>query len=241
MDANYPPFVYRNADGVLEGYTVDLWRLWEQKTGKRAELIAVNWAEVQPMLAAGRADVIDPIFRTPARTASLDFSKPYARVATAIYADASIGGIHDIASLKGFEVGVQAGDACTEELMRAGLTGVRVFQTYQALVDAAAGQSIKLLCMDEYSADYRLYRLGLQRQYVKAFDVTHNALRRAVRKGDAATLALVEDGMARVTRAETDACTTSGWAARWWPSATPSGCGRRCSHWADSSCCWAPG
>jgi diguanylate cyclase (GGDEF)-like protein/PAS domain S-box-containing protein len=205
MDANYPPFVYRNDDGVLEGYTVDLWRLWEQKTGKRAELIAVNWAEVQPMLAAGRADVIDPIFRTPARTASLDFSAPYARVATAIYADASIGGIHDIASLKGFEVGVQAGDACTEELMRAGLTGVRIFQTYQALVDAAARQSIKLLCMDEYSADYRLYRFGLQRQYVKAFDVTHNDLRRAVRKGDAATLALVEDGMARITRAETDA------------------------------------
>jgi diguanylate cyclase (GGDEF)-like protein/PAS domain S-box-containing protein len=202
MDVNYPPFVYRNADGQLQGYTVDLWRLWEQKTGRRAELIALNWAQVQPMLAAGRADVIDPIFRTEARTASLDFSKPYARVATSVYADASIGGIHDIASLKGFEVGVQAGDACTEELQRAGLSGVRVFPTYQALVDAAARQSIKLLCMDENSADYRLYRLGLQRQYVKAFDVAHNQVRRAVRKGDAATFALVEDGMARITPAE---------------------------------------
>ena len=126
--------------------------------------------------------------RTAGRTASLDFSKPYASIATAIYADASIAGIHDITNLKGFEVGVQAADACAEELQGAGIRSVRIFPTYQALVDAAASQTIKLLCMDQYSANYNLYRLGLQRQYVKAFEVTHNELRRAVRKGDAATL-----------------------------------------------------
>jgi|GEM_PF-1296825 len=205
MDENYPPFVYRNPEGKLEGYTVDLWRLWEKKTGRQAELIAVNWAQVQPMLAAGQADVIDPIFRTAARTATLDFSAPYNTVATAVYADASLRGIHDIANLKGFEVGVQASDACAEELLRAGITGVRIYPTYQALVDAAANQSVKLLCMDENSADYRLYRLGLQRQYLKAFEVTRNDLRRAVRKGDNATFALVEEGMARITPAEFDA------------------------------------
>jgi diguanylate cyclase (GGDEF)-like protein/PAS domain S-box-containing protein len=202
MDENYPPFVYRNPDGQLEGYTVDLWRLWEQKTGRQAQLIAVNWAGVQPMLASGRADVIDPIFRTRGRDATLDFSKPYGPVTTAIYADASLGGIHDIANLQGFEVGVQAGDACAEELQRAGFKGVRTFPSFQALVDAAANQSVKLLCMDQYSADYRLYRLGLQRQYVKAFEVTRNDLRRAVRKGDTATLAMVEAGMAKITPAE---------------------------------------
>jgi len=205
MDENYPPFVYRNPEGKLEGYTVDLWRLWEKKTGRQAELIAVNWAQVQPMLAAGQADVIDPIFRTAARTATLDFSAPYNTVATAVYADASLRGIHDIANLKGFEVGVQASDACAEELLRAGITGVRIYATYQALVDAAANQSVKLLCMDENSADYRLYRLGLQRQYLKAFEVTRNDLRRAVRKGDNVTFALVEEGMARITPAELDA------------------------------------
>jgi diguanylate cyclase (GGDEF)-like protein/PAS domain S-box-containing protein len=202
MDENYPPFVYRNPEGRLEGYSVDLWRLWERKTGRQAELIAVNWAQVQPTLAARRADVIDPIFRTLARDASLDFSQPYASVATAVYADASLGGIHDFTNLKGFEVGVQAADACAEELLRAGVTGLRIFPTYQALVDAAASQSVKLLCMDENSADYRLYRLGLQRRYVKAFEVTRNDVRRAVRKGDAATFAMVEDGMAKVTPAE---------------------------------------
>ena len=58
LDENYPPFVHRNPDGSLEGYTIDLWRLWERKTGRKAELVAVNWAQAQPMLEAGRADVI---------------------------------------------------------------------------------------------------------------------------------------------------------------------------------------
>jgi diguanylate cyclase (GGDEF)-like protein/PAS domain S-box-containing protein len=205
MDQNYPPYSWRNADGKLEGYTVDLWQLWQKKTGRQVELIPANWAQVLPMLEEGRADVIDPIFQTPARTARFDFSASYGQVATSVYADASIGGIHDLHSLKGFEVGVQAGDACAEQLARAGITALHVFPTYEGLLQAASSQDIKLLCLDENSADYQLYRLGLHRSYVKSFDVTRDHLRRAVRKGDSATLALVEDGMSRITPAERDA------------------------------------
>ncbi|MDB5748864.1 MAG: hypothetical protein JWP72_3712 [Massilia sp.] len=205
MDENYPPFVHRNADGKLEGYSVDVWRLWQQKTGVPVDMISANRGETQPMLHRGDADVIDPIFRTAERVARLDFSQPYAGVTTAIYADASLGAIHEMASLKGFEVAVQADDACAEQLRLAGIGKVRVFPSHDAVVAAAASQSIKLLCMDEYSADFHLYRLGLQRSYVKAFEVARNQLRRGVRKGDVATLTLVERGMAQITQAELDA------------------------------------
>jgi diguanylate cyclase (GGDEF)-like protein/PAS domain S-box-containing protein len=205
MDQNYPPYSWRNAEGKLEGYTVDLWQLWQKKTGRQVALIPANWAQVLPMLEDGRADVIDPIFQTPARGARFDFSASYGQVATSIYADASIGGIHDLHSLKGFEVGVQAGDACAEQLARAGITALHVFPTYEGLLQAASSRDIKLLCLDENSADFQLYRLGLHRTYVKSFDVVREHLRRAVRKGDGATLAQVEDGMARITPAEREA------------------------------------
>jgi len=205
MDQNYPPYSWRNADGKLEGYTVDLWKLWEKKTGRQVQLLPANWAQVLPALEDGRADVIDPIFLTPDRAARYDFSPAYAMVSTSIYADASISGIHDLHSLKGFVVGVQSGDACAEQLQRGGIDTVRVFPTYEALLAAAASQEVKLLCLDEYSADYQLYRLGLHRRYVKSFDIARDQLRRAVRKGDTATLALVENGMARITAAEREA------------------------------------
>jgi diguanylate cyclase (GGDEF)-like protein/PAS domain S-box-containing protein len=72
-------------------------------------------------------------------------------------------------------------------------------------MEAAARHELKLLCLDENSASYYLYRRGLHRGYVKAFEVTRDQLRRAVRKGDAVTLALIERGMAQVTTAELDA------------------------------------
>ncbi|QOL48614.1 EAL domain-containing protein [Massilia litorea] len=205
MDQNYPPYTWRNAEGKLEGYTVDLWRLWQKKTGQPVELIPANWAQALPMLEEGKADVIDPIFLTPARVERFDFSPSYALVSTSIYAHASIGGIHDVRSLKGFGVGVQAADACAEQLARAGIKTLHVFPTYEALLAAAARQDVKLLCLDEFSADYQLYRLGLHRTYVKAFDLTRDQLRRAVRKGDMATLALVERGMAQISASERQA------------------------------------
>jgi diguanylate cyclase (GGDEF)-like protein/PAS domain S-box-containing protein len=202
LDQNYPPFAVRNARGELEGYSIDMWRLWQQKTGVPVELHGVDWPLAQPMLMRGEADVVDEIFFTESRAAYLDFSRPYATIHTSIYADASISGVHDLASLKGFEVAVQASDACGERLERAGVTGVRYFPTFRALFAAAASHSVKLLCIDENSAEYQLYRLGLQRQYVRAFEITRSELRRAVRKGDMATLALVERGMAQITPAE---------------------------------------
>jgi diguanylate cyclase (GGDEF)-like protein/PAS domain S-box-containing protein len=205
MDEHYPPFVYRDASGRLDGYTVDLWKLWQQKTKEPVELIAVNWANVQPMLQRSQADVIDPIFETPERVSRLDFSAPYMSVPTSIFAAVSIAGIHDIVSLQGFEVGVQADDACGERLRNAGITGVRIYPSYDALMDAVARQDVKLLCMDDYSANFYLYQLRLHNKYVKAFEVARTGMRWAVRKGDAATLDRVERGMARITPAELNA------------------------------------
>ena len=202
VDQDYPPFIMRNANGELEGYSIDLWLLWQQKTGVPVELHGVNWRDAQPMLERGEADVVDDIFLTESRVSHFDFSRPYATIHTAIYADASLSGIHDLASLKGFEVGVENSDACGERLQRAGVTGVRYFPTIPALFAAVANHSVKLICIDDNAAEYQLYRMGLHRQYVRAFEVTRAELRRAVRKGDTATLALVERGMARITPAE---------------------------------------
>ncbi|WP_338760013.1 EAL domain-containing protein [Massilia sp. METH4] len=204
LDQNYPPFVFRNADGKLEGFSIDVWRLWEQKTGMQVELYAVDWPSVQPMLESGRVDVIDTIFRTEARTARMDYSPPYASVAAAIYAHRSITGIANVNSLKGFEVAVQAQDACTDRLQRAGVS-MRIYPTYDGLMAALADRRVKLLCKDEYGANYDLYRLGLHGEYEKAFELGREELHRAVRKGDMATLALVERGMVQITPDEMQA------------------------------------
>jgi diguanylate cyclase (GGDEF)-like protein/PAS domain S-box-containing protein len=160
---------------------------------------------VEPLLRNRQVDVGDTLFRNPEREAYLDFLAPYGGVATSIYAHTSIAGIRNLDSLKGFEVAVQARDACVDRLRRAGVASVRVYPTYASLLDALEDGRIKLLCKDDYAANYDLYRLDLNETYVKAFELGRDELHRAVRKGDTATRALVERGMAQITPAELDA------------------------------------
>ncbi|MBB3224950.1 EAL domain-containing protein [Pseudoduganella umbonata] len=213
LDQNYPPFVFRNADGQLEGYSIDIWRLWEQRTGVKVELHAVDWPRVQPLLENGQVDVADTIFHTAARARRYDYSAPYASVATSIYADTSIAGLRDSTSLSGFQVAVQAGDACVDRLRAISGVSVRVFPTYASLLDALSGRGVRLFCKDDYAANYDLYRLDLNDTYAKAFELGRDELHRAVRKGDTATFALVERGMAQITPAET-AALRDKWMAR---------------------------
>lgn len=199
---DYPPYAFRDSSGELRGYTVDIWRLWEKKTGIPVQIIGTQWAHAQQMVLDGQADVIDLLFITPTREPLYDFSAPYAVGYSAIFADASISGLHDLRDLKGFLVGVEAGDACVDHLKQGGVTTVRTFPNISALIDAISRQNVKIFCMDELPANYYLYRLGLHKTFVKAFDLYHDQYRWAVRKGNTQTLETVNRGMALITAKE---------------------------------------
>jgi two-component system cell cycle sensor histidine kinase/response regulator CckA len=62
MDNNYPPYVFLDGKGNLQGILIDQWRLWEQKTGIRADIYGMDWDEALTRMGAGEFDVIDTIF-----------------------------------------------------------------------------------------------------------------------------------------------------------------------------------
>ncbi|MBL8449357.1 MAG: transporter substrate-binding domain-containing protein [Dechloromonas sp.] len=201
-DDNYPPYLFRDENGVLQGYLADLWRLWGTRTGNTVELVGADWATAQKEFAAGRARVIDTIFRTPEREGRYDFSPPYAAIAVNVYVHRSIGGIVDAKSLRGFVVGVKEGDACVERLKATGAEGQAAFPSYQQLVAAAAAGEVKVFCMDGPPAEYLLYRARAHRQFRAAFSLFTGQLHRAVRPGDQPALALVENGFSRISADE---------------------------------------
>lgn len=202
MDDTYPPYVFRNSSGVLDGYLVDLWKLWESKTGVRVDLVATDWQKAQQLMAAGHADVIDTIFQTREREKTLDFTLPYARVPVMIYSDAGISGITNTDALRGFSVGVKAGDACIGKLKDSGVASLQEFASYEALVAAAVAGQVRVFCLDEPPANYLLYRRHAERDFNKTFRLYSGALHRAVHKGDTVTLALVNEGFAAITADE---------------------------------------
>jgi len=228
-DDNYPPYLFRNSDGDLEGYLVDYWELWEKETGVSVQLEATNWDDAQRILQLGGADVIDMMFRTPAREPLYDFSRPYADLPVNIYTHASISGISGLSTLKGFQIGVQAGDACIDQLRDSGIDSLVVHANYAELIEAAIQQELKLFCMDEAPANFYLYRLGAQSEFNKAFELYVGEFHRAVSKGNQATLQLVEQGMRAIPPEELDALRRE-----WFGSSLLMPC---CGCWAKG-CCW---
>jgi len=148
LDDNYPPYIFRDSSGQVQGVLKDLWGLWQQRTGVTVDLQPMDWGKARATMESGKADVIDTIFETEERRKIYDFSRPYATIEVPIFFHKSISGITDANSLKGFSVGVKDGDACIDYLAAHGISEFKRYPSYESQVRAAIRQEIRILCID---------------------------------------------------------------------------------------------
>ena len=85
MDDNYPPYVFRDANGQVQDLLKDRWALWSQRTGIAVNLQAMEWGKAKQLMESGQADVIDTIFVTEPRKLIYAFSAPYASIEVPIF------------------------------------------------------------------------------------------------------------------------------------------------------------
>jgi PAS domain S-box-containing protein len=201
-DDNYPPYIFRNGEGHLQGILVDEWRLWEEKTGIKVDLRGMDWDKAKKTMAEGNAQVIDTIFFTEERAITLAFSAPYASLDVPIFFHRDISGIKDVKSLHGFTIGVKAGDACIDYLKRHGIHTLREYPSYESIVRDAAEQKIKVFCIDSPPANYYLYKMNLEQQYRHTAPLYTGQFHRAVAKERKDLLTAVEEGFAKISRKE---------------------------------------
>ncbi len=201
LDDNYPPYVFRDRNGRLQGILPEQWAAWQQATGRPVELHAMDWAEAQRRMQAGQGDVLDTAFRTPSREKIYAFGDPYVTIRVPIYVHESVSGVVDVAGLRGLAVGAKAGDACVETLRLRGVDQIRLYPNYEQVIRAAAARAVRVFCVDEPPALYHLHRLGLIAEYREAFTLGSGAFHRVVRRGDEDVLAQVQSGFRQVPAA----------------------------------------
>ena len=111
VDVPYPPFEYRNANGELEGFEIDLGNELCRRAKLDCEWVVQGWDGIIPGLLSRKYDAILSSMRiTPAREQQVRFTEPYAMSPKVWVARAG----HDIAlddpqSLAGLSVGIQRG------------------------------------------------------------------------------------------------------------------------------------
>jgi PAS domain S-box-containing protein/putative nucleotidyltransferase with HDIG domain len=202
LDDNYPPFIFRDEKGHLQGILVDEWRLWEEKTGIKVDLRGMDWGKAIKTMAEGNAQVIDTIFFTEERAKTLAFSAPYASLDVPIFFHRDISGIKDVKSLYGFTIGVKAGDACIDYLKRNGIHTLLEYPSYESIVRDAAKQKIKIFCIDSPPAHYYLAKMNLEQQYRYTAPLYTGQFHRAVHKERKDLLTVVEEGFSKISRKE---------------------------------------
>ena len=202
MDNAYAPYVFRSSDGTLQGLLIDQWRAWERKTGIKVEIQSLDWSEALRRMRAGEFDVIDCIVETRDRLPYYDFTPSYAAIEASIFFRKDIAGITDVASLKGFPVGVKAGDQHIDRLREYGVTTVVPFPNYDAIVEGARQRKIGVFLADAPAAVYQLTKLGIDTEFRHSAPMFRDSLRRAVHEGDTATFRIVTRGFAAIDSGE---------------------------------------
>src|ERR1700736_6406312 len=197
-DNVYAPYSFQSDEGKLQGIVIDQWKAWEKKTGIKVEIRAMDWGEALRRMRAGEFDVIDTIVETAERRDYFDFTPTYAAIEVPIFFRNDISGITDLASLKGFPVGVKAGDQHIDRLKANGVTTVILFQNSDAIIEAAKQHKINVFVADNPSALYLLNKAGIEGEFRQSAPIFRDEIRRAVRKGDAALLRTVSEGFAAI-------------------------------------------
>ncbi len=202
IDDNYPPYVFRDSNGNLQGISIDVWKLWENKTGIKVEIHAMNWDKAEKLMERGSFDVIDSIFFSEERAKIYDFSKPYAKIEVPIFFNKNISGISGVETLKGFSVAVKKGDYSINFLKEKGITDLHEYDSYEAMVNAAKNKEAVVLVMDKPPTLYYMYKTGIAHNFNYSHTLYTGEFHRAVKKGNSELLDIVENGFSLISTTE---------------------------------------
>ena len=199
---NYP-FSFRGDDGRMQGFAYELMREIEVVMGLHFERIEGTTKEINGAFEAGKIDLLQSLARTPERERTIEFSVPYLHMSGQIFMRKDGVPVRSLADLKGRKVMVHRGSLGESLLLKAGL---QESITYVESVEQA------LICLNRGEGDATLatrltglslaHRLGLAQVQVldleiSGFEVNYCV---AAQKGDYATLARINEGMALLVR-----------------------------------------
>jgi len=202
---DYAPFYFQNLEGKADGWLVDVWRLWGQKTGIEVKFVLVPLAETLKLTKEGRVDAQGGCFYSKERATYLDYVAPLGKSDTNFFFHKNIYGIETLKDLLGFRIGVVKGDYAVgyleKHLPNASLAQ---YATNDALFDALQKGEIRVFVMDTPVA---LYLLNKRKQlsnfnYYSGRPLYSSDFMAAVKKGNKAMPPLIKEGLAMITPEE---------------------------------------
>jgi ABC-type amino acid transport substrate-binding protein len=106
---NNPPFKFVNEQGNPDGILIDIWRLWEQKTGTKVTFFPASFEDSLRYIQQGNADVHAGVFHTQDREAFLSFTRALLDLNYYYFFDKTIQPTYSNDGLQSYVIGVPLG------------------------------------------------------------------------------------------------------------------------------------
>ncbi len=201
-DAAYAPFESQNENGEIVGFDIDVVRAAAAKAGIAVKFVNTPWEGIFNALKQGDRDLlVSSITITDERKQSMDFSDPYfdAHQLIAVRADSKVAHFDDLKSLK---VGVQTGttgDEAISKLQGKNSTDIKRFEsTPLALKELETGGIDAVVADNGVVVNYVKNNSGNRFKTVNDAAFVPERYGIAVKKGDAALLAKLNQGLAAI-------------------------------------------
>lgn len=163
----YPPFIWVDASGNPQGFSVEFLDLLEKETGLDFELELMPFSEALERIENGKADMINLIFKTPEREKYILFSKPLFEIESNIYYRKNLN-VANISDLNPYIVGAVKGDANVEIAMNINPKLVfRFFDSFSDLIEAVKNMEIDVFLMENFTASYYFLKNDLVNTFKK--------------------------------------------------------------------------
>lgn len=176
VDEEFPPMGFRDAQGRLVGFDIDLAKETFKYMDAGFEFKVIDWKQKEDELNAGNIDMIwNGLNITPDRKERLLFSKPYMDnrqiLLTKRDNDLKIYSEYDLA---GKIVGIQAGTAAEAYLnqnedIKQTFAGLKTYPSFESALKALIGNEYEVLIIDELAGRYEMNKNVAQ---LKVIDVT---------------------------------------------------------------------
>jgi polar amino acid transport system substrate-binding protein len=200
-DATWPPMEFVDETKNVVGFGPDMMHAIADAAGFDIEIKNTAWDGIFAGLAAGAYNAVSSsVTITEDRKKTMDFSEPYVNAGQVLVVAKKLEGATKLADLKGKKVGAQIGTTGAIEIGK--VAGVKL-STYDevglAFEDLANGRIEGVVADSPIAADFAMQNPKFKDKLkIVGAPFTDEWLGIAVKKGDTATLKLINDGLAKI-------------------------------------------
>lgn len=200
-DATWPPMEFLDENKNIIGFAPDMIKAISEATGIEIEVRSTAWDGIFAGLAAGSYNAIcSSLTITEERKKEMDFTEPYLNAGQVLVVSKKTTGVTTVSDLKGKKVGAQIGTTGAIEIAAvSGVTLASYDEVGLAFEDLAIGRISGVVADSPIAANFALQNPKFKDQLmIVGTPFTNEWLGIAVRKGDDKTLAILNEGLAKI-------------------------------------------